>query len=145
MNEIAQLWKRPSENGEETNVDDKDAPAETEYSIRRLCWTFKTPKTSKEVEFTVSLYSTTIAPSLDVEDLNETQPLRPALYSKTFTATVDTESTVVSVEIDYSLLKPLFLHIFPKFGGCLSFCFFASTQISPLHCYMRDYEAFCSF
>ena len=104
MNEIAQLWKRPSETGEEKAAEDDDAPA-TEYSVRRLCWTFKTPKTSKDVEFTVSLYSTVIAPSLDVENLNETQPLRPALYSKTFTATVDTEPTVVSVDINYSLLS----------------------------------------
>ena len=85
-NEIAQLWKHTGE--------------QERYRVRRLCWTFRTPEESKQVDFTLSVYrATTIA----ANDYEEVQPRRPALYVHKFTTTVGTDPTVVTADIDFGL------------------------------------------
>lgn len=87
------------------------APAEAlerdTYRVRRLCWTFQTPEAPKDVAFTVSLYTPTVVPAPDDPTLNETQPLRPAVHTAQFTATVGTAATVVSVDLDYETREPV--------------------------------------
>lgn len=89
-NEIAQLWHAPAE-----------ALERDTYRVQRLCWTFQTPEAPKDVAFTVSLYTPTVVPAPDDPTLNETQPLRPAVHTAQFTATVGTTATVVSVDLDF--------------------------------------------
>ena len=112
-NEIAQFWRRPdphSENDAEEGDEEAPAPEElpTEYSIRRICWTFQTLKEPQEVEFTLSIYNSALLPFPPEEgedDIIDYQPVRPALFSTNFTATVETEPVVISVDIDFRLFQ----------------------------------------